>query len=386
MLNATEVDRELNEIFQKLIVPKAAGLADQVDSENRFPFEVLALLKENKVLSAGNAEKFNGKDIHVSQQAALCRTLSHACASSAMVLGMHFIKCNALNRWASETSFFSDYLLKQHDEQRLIASMTSEEGIGGDLRHSQAAVMINAGEFSIEKSSPCLSYVNEADDILLTCRANEDAASSDQRLVLLQANQMKKNIGRQWDAMGMRGTCSHACVITGQAGIEQIVETPFAVIANQGMIPDAHLIWSSIWLGIAEDAYNKAKKVSRKQFISEEGTVSGSARLQNEMQNLLLSLEAQITQLGEQYVLALKDADDKFLRSSDFAIKVNSLKMNASMMTRDVCLKALEVCGIAGYKNDDELSVSRNIRDVLSASVMVSNERLITVNAARLML
>lgn len=385
MQSETDIN-ELETILNDVIIPQALCFAGDVDSESRFPFEVLAVLKENKFLSAGNHKKFNGRNLHVMQQAALCRRLAHACASSAMVLGMHFIKCNALNRWATSQPYFADYLLLQHDEQRLIASMTSEEGIGGDLRHSQAAVMVNESEFSIEKSSPCLSYVNEADDILLTCRANEKAASSDQRLVLLKNNQMQKKIGRLWDAMGMRGTCSHACVVSGQANVEQIVETPFALIANQGMIPDAHLIWSSIWLGIAEDAYYKAKKVSRKQFLNDEGNVSGSARLQNEMQNLLLAIDSQISQLGMQYVHALNEADDKFLRSSEFAIKVNSLKLNASSLTKEICLKALEVCGIAGYKNDDELSVSRNIRDVLSAGIMVSNERLISVNAARLML
>ena len=66
-------------------------------------------------------------------------------------------------------------------------------------------------------------------------------------------------------------------------------------------------------------------------------------------------------------------------------MSVNSLKLNASQVAKDVCLQALEVCGIAGYKNDDELSVAKNIRDVLSASVMVSNERLIEVNSARLL-
>jgi len=64
---------------------------------------------------------------------------------------------------------------------------------------------------------------------------------------------------------------------------------------------------------------------------------------------------------------------------------VNALKLKASETAKEICLQALEVCGIAGYKNDDELSVGRKIRDVLSASFMVSNERLIEVNSARLL-
>lgn len=360
--------------------------AMDVDANSRFPFEALEALKALRLLSVGNDPALGGLGLDVVEQSRICNQLAKACASTAMILGMHYIKCNSLNRWGRDSEFFQAYLLNQHEQQRLIASMTSEEGIGGDLRQSQAAVHLHDSEFSIEKSSPCLSYVKEADDILLTCRASEQAAASDQRLLLLTGEQMQKNIKREWDAMGMRGTCSHACVIQGQAKAEQILETPFAAIANQGMIPDAHIIWANIWLGIAQDAFGKAKKVTRKQFLKDDSQLPGNARILNEMHNQILALEGQINTLASAYVLAQHKDDFKFLRSSEFATSVNSLKMNASQVSKSICLMALDVCGIAGYKNDDENSVAKHIRDVLSASVMVSNERLITVNAARLML
>lgn len=386
MTNSDSIKQDLHKQVATLSQTVLKQYAQEVDAQSRFPFEALDALKSQKLLSVGNDSALGGLGLDVMEQAQLCKLLAKGCASTAMILGMHYIKCNSLNRWGRDSEFFQAYLSRQQEQQRLIASMTSEEGIGGDLRQSQAAVHLNDSEFTIEKSSPCLSYVNEADDILLTCRASEQAPASDQRLLLLTDEQMQKSIKHEWDAMGMRGTCSHACVIQGQAQTEQILETPFATIANQGMIPDAHIIWASIWLGIAQDAFSKAKKVSRKQFLKDDSQLPGSARILNEMYNLLLALEGQITTLASAYVLAQKKDDLKFLRSSEFAISVNSLKMNASQHSKSVCLMALDVCGIAGYKNDDENSVAKHIRDVLSASVMVSNERLITVNAARLML
>jgi len=384
-MNESNVTNSLSDTLKSITKNIASKNANDVDIESRFPTETVSALKDANFLSVGIKQEIGGAGLIISEQAAFCKYLAQFCASSAMILGMHYIKCNSLNEWASGQPFFSDYLSEVHKQQRLIASMTSEEGIGGDLRQSNAAIALSDNEFSITKKSPCLSYVMQADDILLTCRVSEEAAHSDQRLVLLKSNQMNKEITRTWDAMGMRGTCSHACVVSGSGRQEQIVNEPFSTIATQSMIPDAHIIWSNIWLGIAIDAFAKAKKVVRKNALKTEGGVSGSARILNDMHNKILALEGQINTLTLHYQNCKIRNDQKALRKIEFALAVNALKLNASEITKDICIQALEVCGISGYKNDDELSVSKNIRDVLSASVMVSNERLIEVNAARLL-
>ena len=38
-------------------------------------------------------------------------------------------------------------------------------------------------------------------------------------------------------------------------------------------------------------------------------------------------------------------------------------------------------CGLAGYRNDGEFSISRPLRDILSASIMINNDRILA-NAA----
>jgi acyl-CoA dehydrogenase len=370
----------------KAIAKNEAALnAGDVDKQSRFPKEAIAALKEYSAFSAGIDTSLGGLGLNVIEQSQLCKSLSQTCASTAMILGMHYIKCNSINEWARDDPFFPDYLKSIVQEQRLIASMTSEEGIGGDLRQSNAAVIVGDEFFSISKKSPCLSYVSHADDILLTCRASEDAAHADQRLVLLKSDQMNIIVTRTWDAMGMRGTCSHACEVSGEAKQEQIISEPFSTIATQTMIPDAHILWANIWLGIALDAFSKAKKVSRKHFLKNADQVPGSARTLSAMHNQILALEGQINTLANHYVSCKEKNDQKSLRKIDFALSVNSLKLNASQVAKEICLQALEICGIAGFKNDDELSVAKNIRDVLSAAVMVSNERLIEVNSARLL-
>ena len=48
--------------------------------------------------------------------------------------------------------------------------------------------------------------------------------------------------------------------------------------------------------------------------------------------------------------------------------------------------QALQIVGILGYKNDSPFSVGRHYRDLLSASLMVSNERVASKNASMLLI
>ena len=43
------------------------------------------------------------------------------------------------------------------------------------------------------------------------------------------------------------------------------------------------------------------------------------------------------------------------------------------------------ICGMAGYKNDSPFSIGRHIRDLMSAPLMISNDR-IELNTANLLL
>ncbi len=59
--------------------------------------------------------------------------------------------------------------------------------------------------------------------------------------------------------------------------------------------------------------------------------------------------------------------------------------MSVSDSVVQIVHQALQITGILGYKNDSPVSVGRHYRDVLSASLMVSNERIAAKSAAMLM-
>ena len=64
-----------------------------------------------------------------------------------------------------------------------------------------------------------------------------------------------------------------------------------------------------------------------------------------------------------------------------WALRLNNLKLGASTQAQAIVHDAVQIVGIAGYKNRSPYSLGRHYRDVLSASMMIANERILGKNA-----
>jgi len=377
-----------NEIIEevKRIATEVAGPNSiDVDQNSRFPIESLTALKAAKILSAGLPEHLGGGGMNILELGELCRILATQCASSAMVLGMHYIKVSSIVHYGRGNEYLENYLRSLFEQQRLVGSVTSEEGIGGNLRNSITAVEAYDDRFKLVKQSTCLSYGAEADDLLITCRRNKDAAASDQVVVLALKGDFSLEQTGEWDAMGMRGTCSPPFKVTVDADICQVFEPSFAEIAARIMVPDTHYIWSNIWLGIACDAASRARSLVQSKGRKNPAQLPDTAKDLAELEIRLDRFKDTVKSVGERYLKAHLDNDDEQLSSMAFSLKINALKLNASQLVTDICMRAMVICGFAGYLNNSPYSIARHLRDALSAAPMIGNGRIIETNATHLL-
>jgi acyl-CoA dehydrogenase len=63
--------------------------------------------------------------------------------------------------------------------------------------------------------------------------------------------------------------------------------------------------------------------------------------------------------------------------SLGFTAEMNNLKTSVSELCLQVVQHAFMVCGIDAYKNDTEYSLGRHLRDLLSAPIMINNDRML---------
>jgi acyl-CoA dehydrogenase len=89
----------------------------------------------------------------------------------------------------------------------------------------------------------------------------------------------------------------------------------------------------------------------------------------------LRALRALISSALDRFEAATDDQNQ--LESLDFQNALNLLKVNASELAIATVMSAMQACGLTGYRNDGEFSVARHLRDVLSSSLMINNERIL---------
>ncbi|MEW6703574.1 MAG: acyl-CoA dehydrogenase family protein [Pseudomonadota bacterium] len=364
----------------------AARHAADVDAKARFPQETVDELKRVGALSAGVPRAYGGMGCNLLELATLCAALSGACASSGMVLAMHYIQVACIVRHVQGSRFFEQYLRDLVREQYLLASMTSEVGTFGDTRSSICAVERQGERFVLHKDATTGSYCAHADGILVTCRRNPEAARSDQVLVLVRKGEYTLTQTTTWDTMGMRGTCSPGFKLESSGAVEQIVPGSFADGSAQSMVPYSHVLWSALWWGIAADAVGKAAAFVRAEARKTPGTLPPNAvRLADVSQQLQSLKHGWQTVAREVDELDAREGGAQELLNMGWALKFNNLKIHTSDTTPQLVHKALQIIGILAYKNDSPYALGRHYRDALSGALMISNERIAAKSAAMLM-
>jgi len=364
-------------IGREIVAPNA----DAVDREARFPREAFAALRDEKLLSAYVPVEYGGMGLDVAQVATICEALGQHCASTAMIFAMHQIQAACVVHHALGAEWFRDYAREIVARQLLLASATTELGIGGDTRQSLCAVKVEEGRFTLEKQAPVISYGEQADAILVTCRRSEEAPRNDQLQVVVRREDCELKPLSAWDTLGFRGTCSPGFALKSAGDARQILPAPYAEIHSRTQHPFAHVVWSSLWLGLATDALARARAAVRAEARKNPGTTPISATRLAEADLVLDAMRASVHGLRDEYAARLAEADPEAFASYGFVIRVNNLKLNASQLVLDVVSRAMVICGIAGYRNDSKLTLGRHLRDATGAGLMVNNDRILGQNA-----
>jgi acyl-CoA dehydrogenase len=304
--------------------------------------------------------------------------LGRSCASTAMIFAMHQIQVFSLVRHGRSEAVRS-LLREVVADQLLLASATTEVGIGGDTRSSTCYVERNGDAVRLHKNAPVISYGDHCDAVLATARRDADAPPSDQVLVVCRrADTILEKTGT-WDTLGFRGTDSPGFLLTATGPADMVLGDDYATISATTMLPVSHILWAHLWLGIASDAVAIARRAVQQLARSKPGSVPTSAPRLAE----LLGVQQQFRDLVHSAAARWDAAadDDEALTSIGFSLAMNNLKVSSSGLVVDVVSQALLVAGIAGYREDGPFRLGRHLRDAHGAALMVNNDRIMANNA-----
>ncbi len=361
----------------------AAAHAGTVDADARFPNEAVTALRELSLLGLLVPKQYGGPGASLADVALVCRTLGRACGSTALIYAMHQIQLACLVAGGADVTWQTSLLERLARDQLLLASVTSEVGIGGNIRSSICAPDYSIDSLTLTKQSSAISYGDQADALLVSARRNHEASSSDQILIFAERKDVRLVETGCWDTLGMRGTGSKAFDVTLRVSTDQILPAAFGEIAQHTMLPTSHLLWGAVWLGIASDAAERARSYLRRQVQVDPNVMSPAALRFGKAASLVATIQARLDLAMAEYEHGQKAERDAF--PLGFLTEVNGLKVMISEAALEVAQHAMMICGFSGYQCGTPYSVGRHLRDLQSAPLMVNNDR-ISSNAATMLI
>jgi acyl-CoA dehydrogenase len=262
----------------------------------------------------------------------------------------------------------------------LLASSTTEGQNGANVRSSAAAIVLSGERVTLDRDASVVSYGAAADAIVTTARRSPESLPSDQALALFFKEDYRLERTTHWDVMGMRGTCSEGFQLLAEGDREQVLPESYDKIHRRSMVPVTHLLWAACWAGVAAGAVERAQGFIRKVSRAAKGNLPPGAPFVTQASLSLMGLVNLVDSAIADY--RARAVDVETLDEIGFQTSLNLLKVSASEMAVTTVMHAFNACGIAGYRNDSEFSIARPLRDILSSSIMINNNRILTNVAA----
>lgn len=354
------------------------GLKRRPGDEKAFADALLAQMRADGLLSVVVGPEHGGPGLSLAETARITERLARQSGSVGLIYAMHMSQALSVVRHC-RGAFFDDFQRRMVRDQILIASGTSEKGPGGDIFTSLCTVETGAdGRLAGTKESPNISYLDQAQAILLTAMKPREKGAPRQALIVLEMPDVELSVPYQGGFMGMKGILNQPAQLRYTAPAEAVFPDGFAPVARKTMTPCIQVLWAALWSGIAWSVIEKAKLFLHKE-IGADAEVAAIARHDlSALINLHYAMNAMIRDTIASYEADSGEGTIGFTQ----AAQINRLKICCSDWLNQICQGALRLIGIRAYATSGPYSLAEAVADALSAPIMVSNTRLLMNTAA----
>ncbi|MFF7020021.1 acyl-CoA dehydrogenase family protein [Streptomyces klenkii] len=352
----------------------AAEHLARTDRDASFPVEALAEMRRTGLLGLLVPASHGGLGGTTEDVVTTSIALGRTDMSVAMIFAMHCQQVAALVRYGNQR--LRDELLPEIAAGRVyLASVTTEAGKGGHLLSSESALTARDDELLIDRFAPIVTGGEYADGFLVTMQSPAPASPNQVSLVYAHRDQLTVERSGDWQPLGMRASHSVALRLTGTVPAHHVVgeHGDFRTIVTTVFAPMAHLGWSACWLGTAAGALSRVVKLLR-------GPQSrGRVNLDSE---LLLTRLSQARQRIETVHALLAHTQQVVATTDDLSVPrvqllLNSLKITAAEECHQAVDGLIDAVGMRhGYLKDSPTRLEHSLRDLRSAALNYSNDRL----------
>jgi alkylation response protein AidB-like acyl-CoA dehydrogenase/acyl carrier protein len=347
--------------------------AATTDREASFPAAALEALRHSGLLGLLVPKEYGGLGGTTTDMIDVAGELARDCLSVAMIYVMHCQQTAVLVEHADE-ELRTALLPRVADGTLYLGSVTTDPGNRGRLLSASSALRGDETTLHVERDAPVVTGGTHADGFLITMRAL--GASSPETLTLVYAGreQLRITVTGGWNPLGMRATHSVPMRLTGDIPARQTVGRPggFREIALATMAPLAHLGWAASWLGAADGALSRVVRHLRNQRdrvdLHSDLLLHRLSRVRQRLDTVHALLHHATRSLPK---------DHRDLTSAPVQLLLNAVKLTASEQCPAAVDDLVQLMGMFhGYLRDSPLALERTLRDLRSAPLNYSNDRL----------
>ncbi|MGV9289102.1 acyl-CoA dehydrogenase family protein [Streptomyces sp. NPDC003719] len=350
---------------------EAARHAEVCDREARFPVEALEAMRRTGLLGLLVPAEDGGPGGGMDELLAVSSRLSRTCMSVGMIFTMH---CQQVAAVVRDGGSLRERLLPRIVRGELyLASVTTEAATGGHLLSSGSTLTADGDSVHVDRFAPVVTGGSHADGFLITALAPDATSPSQLSLVYAERDQLTVTVRGDWNPMGMRATHSAPLHLAGEIPRDQVVGAhgAFRDIAVRTFAPLAHLGWAACWQGAADGALQRVVTLLRAERHRRDlDSPLLLARLSRVRQRL-----DTVHALTTHAASVLASAEDT--TSTPVQLLVNAVKLTASELCPAAAEELTDLMGMRhGYLRDSPTGLERTLRDLRSAPLNYSNDRL----------
>ena len=350
----TDYRQTLDPVIEKIVAP----MAIEIDRSATFPRAAMDELARTGLLGLVSAAGVGGAGLGLRAAADVVERLAQHCASTAMVVCMHYAATAVIEAHGSMEA------RKATASGRAIATLAFSEA--GSRSHFWAPVSTATPEGDRVRLDGQKSWVTSAGEADLyvwsSCPATTEGAST---IWLVPATTPGLRVPAPFDGLGLRGNCSSPIIAEGVTIPASSMLGPdgggFDVMMSV-VLPFFQLMSAGFSVGTMEAATTKA------------AAHAGGTRFEHLDQTLadLPTIRAYVARMRTKTDMARALMLDAVLAAEsgreDAMLRILESKAAAGETSTEVTDLAMRVCGGAAFRK--EVGVERHFRDARAATVM----------------
>ena len=350
----TDYRQTLDPVIEKIVAP----MAIEIDRSATFPRAAMDELARTGLLGLVSAPGVGGAGLGLRAAADVVERLAQHCASTAMVVCMHYAATAVIEAHGSMEA------RKATASGRAIATLAFSEA--GSRSHFWAPVSTATPEGDRVRLDGQKSWVTSAGEADLyvwsSCPATAEGAST---IWLVPATTPGLRVPAPFDGLGLRGNCSSPIIAEGVTIPASSMLGPdgggFDVMMSV-VLPFFQLMSAGFSVGTMEAATTKA------------AAHAGGTRFDHLDQTLadLPTIRAYVARMRTKTDMARALMLDAVLAAEsgreDAMLRILESKAAAGETSTEVTDLAMRVCGGAAFRK--EVGVERHFRDARAATVM----------------